>query len=272
MPAVSYDDVTFRWSRGDDPAVEGISFDVEPGERLGILGPNGGGKSTLLKLTLGLISPQRGTISVFGSTPNEARLGGLIGTVPQRSEAELGFPLSVKQVVELGATCRLGATRGLDAERRGRVREAMEATGVDAYQDRPIGRLSGGQRQRALIARAVAASPKLLLLDEPTVGVDVEGQHRFRAMLDDLRERFALTMMVVSHDIRTIAATSDRVACLRRTLHEHVDPRGLTPELLAQVFRHDVEEALGEAVHIDAHRAADCEDPQHDHGEGHAHD
>ena len=269
MPAVSYNNVTFRYSRGDQPAVEGITFDVEQGQRLGILGPNGGGKSTLLNLTLGLLTPQRGTIKVFGEDPGTARRRGLIGTVPQRSEAELGFPLSVRQVVELGAKCRVGALKNLSAEARSRVAQAMEETGVDEYADRPIGRLSGGQRQRALVARAVAAAPQLLLLDEPTVGVDVEGQHLFRTMLDRLRDRFGLTIIVVSHDIRTIAATSDRVACLRRTLHEHVDPRGLTPELLAQVFRHDVEEALGEPVHIDAHRAADCDDPSHDPHKGH---
>ena len=272
-PAVELDRVSYRYPGAAEPALDGVSLRVEPGERLGILGPNGAGKSTLLRLVLGLIEPTEGAVRVLGRDASIARRGHLVASVPQRGEAELSFPLSVRQVVGLGAGVGVAAWRGLKPDGRARVKEALELTGVAALAERPIGRLSGGQRQRVLVARAVAAAPKLMLLDEPAVGVDVEGQHRFTGMLAGLRERFGLTIIVVSHDIRTIAATSDRVACLRRTLHSHTAPEGLTPAVLAEVFRHDVEEVFGEELHVDAHPAAACDDPSHEgHGhEGHGH-
>jgi len=138
----------------------------------------------------------------------------------------------------------------------------MAAVGAEGFADRPIGRLSGGQLQRVMIARALACRPRLLLLDEPTVGIDVAGQQQFAELLTRLHERMALTVMVVSHDLRTVAAGCDRVACLSRTLHSHTDPRGLTPAVLAEVFRHDVAAIFGD-VHVDAHAAAGCSDPRH---------
>jgi len=268
-PAVELDRVSYRYPRAGEPALDGLSLRVEIGERLGILGPNGGGKSTLLRLVLGLIEPTDGTVSVLGRDAASARREHLVATVPQRAEGELDFPLSVEQVVALGAGVGVPAWRGLGADVRTRVNDAMELTGVADLAHDPVGRLSGGQRQRVLVARAVAAAPKLLLLDEPAVGVDVEGQHRFTEMLGRLHDRLGLTIIVVSHDIRTIAATSDRVACLRRTLHSHTAPEGLTPAVLAEVFRHDVEEVFGEELHVDAHAASECHDPGH---EGHGHD
>ncbi|MEX2217784.1 MAG: hypothetical protein WD749_03410, partial [Phycisphaerales bacterium] len=125
------------------------------------------------------------------------------------------------------------------------------------------------------IARALASRPRLLLLDEPTVGIDIAGQQRFSALLRTLHERLGLTIIVVSHDIRTIAAGSDRVACLSRTLHSHTAPEGLTPAVLAEVFSHDVAAIFGD-VHVDAHLARECPDPAHPHAHGpgcdHGHD
>ena len=111
---------------------------------------------------------------------------------------------------------------------------------------------------------ALASKPKLLLLDEPTVGIDVAGQQQFADLLRHLHDDLKLTVMVVSHDIRTVAAGCDRVACLSRTLHSHTAPEGLTPAVLAEVFRHDVAAIFGE-VHVDAHAAAACHDPSHKH-------
>jgi zinc transport system ATP-binding protein len=248
-------------------ALENITLDVFEGERLGILGPNGGGKSTLLKLTLGLLSGHTGEIEIFGRPPSEARREGLIGYVPQRIEAELAFPLSVLEIVEMGASVGLPAWKRLPADRRAAVTRALDLVGARQLADRPIGRLSGGQLQRVMMARALAGSPKLLLLDEPTVGIDVVGQQQFADLLRTLHDALDVTIMVVSHDLRTVAAGCDRVACLSRTLHSHTDPRGLTPEVLAAVFRHDVAAIFGD-LHVDAHKASDCHD-EHHHEHGH---
>ncbi len=270
-PALRCRGVSYTYpGEGDRPtvAIQRVSLDVRPGERLGILGPNGGGKSTLLKLILGLLRPSEGEIEVCGLAPERARSRGLVGYVPQRAEAGFDFPLSVRQVVEQGVSRGVAGWRRLPAQAHERIDAALELVGMRELGERPIGSLSGGQRQRVMIARAVAGEPRVLLLDEPTVGVDVEGQQRFGALLERLSER-GLTVVVVTHDLRTVAAGCDRVACLRQTLHAHVDPQGLTPEVLAEVFAHDVEAAFGR-VHIEAHRAEDCPGP-HVHTQPHSH-
>lgn len=246
-------------------ALERVSLVVAERERLGILGPNGGGKSTLLKLTLGLLGLQEGSIKVFGQSPAAARRQRLIGYVPQRVEAELGFPLSGRQVVELGAAIANKPWQRLSSEQRDAVQDALKITGATAFAEKHVGTMSGGQLQRILIARALAARPKLLLMDEPTVGIDPAGQQQFAELLGTLSKERGLTVIVVSHDLRTIAAGCDRVACLSRTLHSHTDPQGLTPAVLAEVFKHDVAAVFGE-LHVDAHSAHSCTDPSHHHG------
>lgn len=271
--AVEYRGVSFRYpaaemgASGGRLAVENITFNVREGECLGILGPNGGGKSTLVKLTLGLLQGASGTIRVFGRSPKDAREDGLVGYVPQRMGAELAFPLSVRQVVAMAASRGLAPWKKLPEDRRERVERTLGLVGMSDQAERAIGKLSGGQLQRVMIARALAASPRLLLLDEPTVGIDVAGQQRFSQLLGRLRSELGLTVIIVSHDIRAIAGACDRVACLSRTLHFHDAPGGLTPAVLAEVFRHDVSGIFGD-VHIDAHAAAGCTDPSHAHGEG----
>lgn len=260
--AVRYEGVTYAYphapadsSRG--AAVERLTFEVHAGERLGILGPNGGGKSTLLKLTLGVLAPTAGTIRVFGREPAEARRERLVGYVPQKSEAEGGFPLSVREVVEMAATVGLAPWKGLKREGRERVSRSLELVGAEGLAGRHFGSLSGGQMQRVLMARALAGAPRLLLLDEPTVGIDAAGQQQFSEMLRRVQGELGVTVIIVSHDIRTVAAGCDRVACLSRTLHFHAAPAGLTPAVLAEVFRHDVSAIFGD-VHVDAHSAGEC--------------
>ena len=254
-PAVAYEHVTFAYN--GVPAIEDITLSVNRGQRLGILGPNGGGKTTLLRLTLGLLGGFQGQIRVFGMDPDRARRRGLVGYVPQRTQAELAFPLSVRQVVSMHAERGVAPWRRLPPERAEHVDRMIDLVGISELADRPVGMLSGGQLQRVLVARALAGTPKVLILDEPDVGVDMAGQQRFARLLRVLHDELGLTIMIVSHDLRTIAAGCDRVACLSRTLHSHVAPEGLTPQILAEVFSHDVEAVFGE-VHIDAHRAAEC--------------
>lgn len=271
-PALTYRDVWFSYAGAEKPAIEGISLDVTSGERLGVLGPNGGGKSTLLKLTLGLLSLSggstgsgRGEIRVLGMAPVAAARAGLVGYVAQRSTAELAFPLSVQEAVGLGPALELPFWKRRGAALQRAVDEALDVVGARALADAHVGSLSGGQLQRVMIARALARRPKLLLLDEPTVGIDVAGQQQFASLLERLHAELRVTVVVVSHDIRTVAAGCDRVACLSRTLHCHVAPQGLTPSVLAEVFRHDVAAMFGE-LHVDAHPARGCTDPAHAHG------
>ena len=263
-PAVELSRVSYTYpARGFDPdpvaAVEDVSLRVERGQRLGILGPNGGGKSTLIKLILGLIAPTSGSVRVFGEDPARARREGRVGYLPQRIDADTSWPLSVRQVVELGIPKERGK-----AEVHRLCAESLDLVGMRSFIDRPIGALSGGQLQRVMIARAIGPRPDLLVLDEPTLGVDVKGQRLFSEMVGSLQSELGLTVVTVSHELRAIAASSDRIACLSRTLHFHDAPQGLSPDVLAQVFAHDVEGVFGE-VHVQAHRAADCDDPSHAH-------
>jgi len=252
----------YRHRRAADPgenrlALEDVSLQVRAGQRLGILGPNGGGKSTLLKLTLGLLDGHDGEIRIFGRVPRDARRERLVGYVPQKVEAELSFPITAMQAVEMSATIGLSAWRGVDRATRDHCRAMMALVDAESYAMVPVGRLSGGQLQRVMIARALASRPRVLLLDEPTVGIDVSGQKRFADLLVRLHGALGLTILVVSHDIRTVAAGCDMIACLSRTLHAHVAPEGLTPGVLADVFRHDVAAIFGD-LHVHAHDAASC--------------
>lgn len=274
--AVELDAVSFSYppsralsglARADSPALpalDRVTLRIRQGERLGVLGPNGGGKSTLLKLCMGVLTGYSGRILVLGRSPAQARRDGLIGYVPQRLETELAFPLSVRQVVAMTAERRLPPWRPADAASRRRVVDALELVGAAALAERPIGTLSGGQIQRVMIARALAAAPRILFLDEPTVGIDPAGQSRFAELLRSLHASLGLTVVVVSHDIRTVAAGCDRVACLSRTLHYHDAPGGLTPRVLGEVFQHDVAAIFGD-LHVHAHPAAECRDPDHHH-------
>lgn len=270
-PAIVFDGIGYAYP-GQPPALERITLRVNPGERLAIIGPNGGGKSTLLKLLLGELTPRQGSIRVFGKEPQQARAQRLVGYVPQRSEAERGFPVSVRQAITMAATVGLSPFARVPREVRESVDRCVERVGLNDLAERPVGALSGGQFQRMLLARALAVEPKILVLDEPTVGIDAAGQQQLAEVLQTLHRADGLTMLIVSHDVRAIAGVRDeagvaepfcdRVACLRRTLHFHDSPAGITPQVLAHVFEHDLSAVFG-AVHVEAHAAADCEDPAH---------
>ncbi len=263
--AIEFARVSHTYNGSGFPTIRDISLRVEPGERLGILGPNGAGKTTLVRVALGLLVPSSGSVTVFGRAPAEARAARWIGYVPQRSVAELAFPLSVQQVVAMPTGVGMKPWKRPGVRAQEAVSRALALTGCGGFADLPIGRVSGGQLQRAMIARALAAEPRLLVLDEPTIGIDATGQQQFAKMLSLVQEELGVTVVIVTHDLRTIAAGCDRVACLHGSLHAHVSPEGLTPAVLAEVFRHEVEGIFG-SVHIDAHTAAECDDPTHDHG------
>lgn len=257
-------------SSSPDDVLSNITLRVEAGEKLGILGPNGGGKSTLLKLVLGLLRPDRGSVQVFGMSPERATAEGLVGYLPQRIEAALDAPLSVRQVIAMPAMLPLGPFARLGAEARAHIDRLIGLLELEGLADRPVAALSGGQLQRVMIARALSRRPRLLILDEPTVGIDVRGQQRFAEMLNRLHDELSLTVLLVSHELRTVVAGSDRIACLARTMHFHGSASGLTPQILGQVFRHDVEAVVGPVTG----QAADAPPPGSacDCGHDHAHD
>jgi zinc transport system ATP-binding protein len=215
--ALDFDDVTFGYAAR--PVVEGVSLTVESGEFLGLVGPNGSGKSTLLELALGLHDPDEGRVRLFGERPADALDGGRVGYVAQSVSADPGMPVTVREVVASGRTARMGFGFA-DEDDRTAVTRAMERVGVTALADRRVGRLSGGQRQRTFIARALAGDADLLVLDEPTVGVDAESREAFYGLLHELNDE-GLTVLLVEHDIGVVTAHADRVACLNRRLYFH---------------------------------------------------
>ena len=233
-PILEMRDVSFAY-RGER-VLDGVTLAVEAGDYLAILGPNGGGKTTLLKAILGLVKPQQGEIRVHGTTPAQAR--GRIGYVPQRVDFDPDFPIRVLDVVLMGrqAARRLG--RGFRPEDREAALGALARVELAELAGRPIGALSVGQLQRVLIARALAPEPALLLLDEPHAGLDERIGPSVWELLEELSSR--VTIVLVSHDIGAISRYVRSVACLNRRLHAH-PTRELTPEILEATYGCPVE-------------------------------
>ncbi len=221
-------------------ALSDINLHVSEGETLAVVGPNGAGKTTLLKILLGLIPGYGGTVLLADRPPARARRDGLVTWIPQRSQLNISFPLTVGQLVRLGLAGRAGLLRRPTSDQLDAADRAIHMLELDRIVDRPMGHVSGGQLQRALIARALAPEPRLLLLDEPMVGLDPSGQEQFHELLDTVKQAFGVTLVMVSHDIRAMLTGSQRVACLDRSLHFHDVPARLTPEVLARVFHYDL--------------------------------
>lgn len=228
------------YSIGDNQVLEDLSFTIAEGDYVGLLGPNGSGKTTLLKLLLGLLTPDAGEIVVCGAVPSDRAHRAQIGYVPQRaSRTDWEFPATVREVVLSGRTPLLRGARGFSAEDRAQAEHAMEIVDVAGLADRTIGELSGGQRQRVFIARALAAQPKLLILDEPTTGVDVTVQHAFYAFLKKLNTEYGITIILVSHDIDAITHESSSVLCINKTVVCHMPTEAfLDSTHLSELFGH----------------------------------
>ena len=233
-PVVILEGVTYRYASSPDgePAIEDVSFEIHAGEFIGLIGPNGGGKTTLLKLMLGIIEPKEGRIRVLSRPPRE--VSRQVGYVPQFSQVDPRAPATVLDVVLTG---RLGISRwgfryALDHVRE--ARRAMESVGVGDLAEWRIGELSGGQRQRVLIARALASDARILLLDEPMAGIDLHMEQGILDTLNRLAER--MPIVLVSHDVGFVSAHVKRVACLNRRLMMHA-PGEITRETIAEMYR-----------------------------------
>lgn len=244
-PVLVLDQVSFRY--GHRLVLENINLTVLPGDFLGIVGPNGSGKSTLLKTILRLLRPSEGQISLFGIKQENFHQWTKIGYVPQNATAfHHGFPATVQEVVLSGLTASLGLFKRPGTAEHHRVVEALEQVGVADLRNRIIGELSGGQQQRVLIAKALVSRPALLILDEPTVGVDLAAQEQFYNLLVTLRKEEGMTLILVSHDIGVVTEHVGNVACLNRKLYFHGAPAdfwakdclGETYGSAARVLRH----------------------------------
>jgi len=237
------------FSYGGAPVLEDVSLQVAAGEFLGIVGPNAGGKSTLLKLILGRLDPQSGEIVVLGKRPREATRR--LGYVPQHPGFPGDFPITVEQVVLLGCLGRRSRPGWLGAltpdvigkADRQATRRALEEVEAADLADRRIGSLSGGQLQRALLARALVSEPTIMILDEPTANIDLRLESDIFDLLKQLNAR--MTILLVSHDVDFICGYVTRVACINRTLVCH-----RTDAIDGRVIR----DLYGEQVRMVAHR------------------
>lgn len=232
-PAIVLNEVSFTYD--GPPVLVDVDLTIPERDFVCMIGPNGGGKTTLLKLVLGLIEPRTGEVQVLGGMPEDARRR--IGYMPQRAQLDPKFPVSVLDVVLMG---RLGDHSGFGPYRRADKAVAMDVLGEVGLADvagRHFSLLSGGQRQRVLIARALACEPELLLLDEPTANLDPAGQDDLYGLLRDLNKR--LTVVMVSHDIGFVSLFFKTVVCVHRTVHTHPTSE-LTSKNVADMYGREV--------------------------------
>lgn len=238
------------YSFGNEHLVlDGVTLSVAEGEYVGLVGANGSGKTTLLKIILGLIQPTAGTAKLFGQPADRFVGRDRIGYVPQHvAKTEGGFPMGVREVVASGLPSwsqRWNPMLVMDDRKA--IQQALNMAQIEHLEGRLIGELSGGERQRVFIARALVSRPKLLILDEPTTGIDAKSQNAFYGFLGELNTKIGLTILLVSHDLEVIAKEVKTVACLNKSLVCHVPSEQFIPEqYLADVY--------GKQMHTVHHR------------------
>lgn len=205
--------------------LEGISFELRAGRFLGVVGPNGAGKTTLLRALLGLVPVAAGRIEVLGRPAGaSADVARQIGYVPQRYAIAPKFPARVRDVVLMGRLAHFGTWRRPRRADQQAVTDALARVGIGDRAERPIGALSGGEQRRVMLAQALCASERLLVLDEPTIGLDLPAEQAFYALLRDLQRELGLAVIAVSHDLLALAAAADELVCINRTMHVHGNP------------------------------------------------
>ncbi|MCP3029065.1 metal ABC transporter ATP-binding protein [Halobacillus sp. A5] len=217
---IDMEQVSFKYDK--ELVVEKVDLVIERGQFLGLVGPNGSGKSTLIKLMLGLIKPDRGTVKLFDQPIKQFNEWQEIGFVSQKANSfNSGFPASVIEVVKTGLVSRIGAFKFFNRKHREKALEALRTVEMEEYADTNIGELSGGQQQRVFIARALVSDPSLLILDEPTVGVDAKHVTAFYELLRKLNHDKGISLLMVTHDIGTITEHATHVVCMNKTVHFH---------------------------------------------------
>lgn len=212
---IKLENVTYRYN--SDLVLENISFKADQGDLLGIIGPNGAGKTTLFSLILGLLEGYQGKITVFGEDiRNNRKILKKIGYIPQKNIIDQGFPATVEEIVSLGV---------FERKTKDKIISAINTVGLLEQKHKRIGELSGGQQQRILIAKALVNEPQLLILDEPTTGIDLETQNKFYALLRKLNSENKITIILASHDLDAINKLANKIACVNRKMSFHGDAR-----------------------------------------------
>ncbi len=236
-PPLTFEGVTFAY--GSTPAVEDVTFTIEKGDFVALIGPNGSGKTTLARLGIGLEHPQKGTVALFGTPLRHFTQWHRVGYVPQRTMAfSVRFPAKVRDVVAMGEYRGFQPLAIFQRKMTDAAAQALKTAGMWDYRDRLISELSGGQQQRVLIARALVHEPELLVLDEPTTGIDKPGQEEFYSLLRQLREKYGVTILMISHDIGVVMHDASKVACINIRLLSYAPPNELTDEVLTRVYGH----------------------------------
>lgn len=213
ITAVELKDVSIKYN--DQTVLQDVNLKIEDKDFMAIIGPNGGGKTTLLKIILGVIRPDRGEVIVYDKDPEHARQ--FIGYLPQNVSFDHDFPINVYNTVLSGRYH--GMFKGYNAEDKIAVEKALKDMNMLGLKDRQLGKLSGGQLQRVFIARALVREPKLLLMDEPMASIDPEMQNSFYNLLTNLKDK--MTIVLVSHDVGMVSSNVDKIACLSRKLYYH---------------------------------------------------
>jgi zinc transport system ATP-binding protein len=232
-PVVEVAGVDFGYTA--TPVVRDVSLRVDPGEYVAVVGPNGSGKSTLLKLMLGLLRPDEGVVRLFGEPAHRFDDGSRVGYVAQHASASKEMPITVREVVKMGRFPHVGFG-WLTSSDRAVVDRALDTVGMSAFANRRITRLSGGQRQRAFIARALAGEADLLVLDEPTVGVDAESVEAFYDLLASLNDD-GITVLLIEHDLSAVTDHAERVVCLNGEVYfDGPTDRFVDSDALARAF------------------------------------
>lgn len=228
--AIECENVWFYYQK--TPILQDVNLALEQGEFLGIIGPNGGGKTTLLKLMLGMLKPDRGRIRILGEAPHDA--SHRVGYVPQSTDFNRGFPISVMDVALMGrlSTSRIG--KRYSREDREKVSAILEKVGMWDYRFSPIGKLSGGQRQRVFIARALVTDPEILFLDEPAASVDPDFQTDLYDFLKELNKD--VTIVVITHDIGVVSSYMKSIACVNKHFIFHPDTH-ISKEMLDMAYQ-----------------------------------
>ncbi|HET58817.1 MAG TPA: metal ABC transporter ATP-binding protein [Chloroflexi bacterium] len=216
----------------DDVVLEDINFSVRPDDFIGLIGPNGGGKTTLMRVLLGLVKPLRGQVSIMGKPPELGREH--IGYVPQIIDFDRSFPITLFDVVRMGRLGHRKLFHRYNAQDNEIAMAALRDVEMESLKDTPIGELSGGQRQRVLIARALASQPQILLLDEPTSSIDPKVSTSIYELLQRLNERMAI--ILVSHDMNAISSYVKTIGCVSRKLFYHAE-KAVTAEMLEAAYQ-----------------------------------
>lgn len=237
---IKFENVSYSYA--SNKVIDNVSFEITKGSYLGLIGPNGGGKTTLVKLMLGLFKPDSGVITINGKPVSQAIDDSRIGYVPQRiSQEYMELPATVYEIVESGVVAKSSLLRSFGQKEA--VSEAISTSGLEGMENSLIGEISGGQRQKAFVARALAINPEILVLDEPFVGIDLASQGEFYKFLTEINKKKNLTIIFISHDLDMISRQANEIICLNHKIvysgkAKDVDEKALVEDIYGKEFTH----------------------------------